>query len=610
MPALSQDRELDQLLAEAQPDSRFQDLAIWFRRLTVECDQALPDQVELTAPDGTKIRIRNAPGGIACGSNPPGRTAQLQDGTPLRWEGGVATLRVEVVARFGGRWDHLEHRFVQAPPERPMHFDLQESQVAFTRWFAAWWSAFRAGRPREHSAAVLLDDRAGGKTLICWLLLLAASLDCPRHSDGAEFVCWAVSKNHTEREELDRELRTWLPPSWYRLVLAPKPYVYLATGATVWLRSADDPETLKQGRVDLFWINEGAKMDSRPFENAIPRTRDREGLCIIATNPPTAAYPPGAWISDLWEKSEEARASGEPNPVAFLRCSSSLNVAISKEAGSRVSILLRWVNPERAAADIDGLILPVGRYAYRPPFNPAEHVRVFDPAEWAHQDITKALTAKLSGQPAEWVLGHDFQFDPGNAAVALKAYGSLERPVFWVHADFLEEGDENELLSALEADLEWVTHHDFKAEPRFAAGNTVSIGDPSGSWQNYAHDKGKDSFAVFKARGWRLLPPIKAKDRDTKPPHPPVHLRIARLNSLVAGGRLFIAKGPNTDRIALSLRKCKVKRGTLGRFKPTGDEAHLTDALGYAIWWMLPRFIAPLASRQVARSLGTGWRRR
>lgn len=610
MPALSQDRELDQLLAESRPESRFQDLAVWFRRLTVASQAPIPDETELRAPDGTVLKVRTSPSGIACGSSPPGSSAHLEDGTPLTWPGGAAELRVEVLARFGGRWDHLEQRFLGGLPERPLLFDVQESQVEFTRWFATWWARFRIGEPREHSAAVLVDDRGGGKTWICWMLLLAAALDMPLHPDGADLVAWAISRNHTEREELDRELRSWLPPDWFQLVTAPKPYVRLATGAKVWMRSADDPEALKLGRVDLIFINEGAKMDSRAFENAVPRTKDRAGLCIVATNPPTAAYPPGAWIQELWEKSEEARAAGDPNPAIFLRCNSSLNVAISKEAGARVAILLRWLNPERAAADVDGLILPVGRYAYRPPFNPAEHVRLFDPAEWAPLDITKQITAKLSGQPAEWVFGDDFQFSPGNASVALKAYGSLDRPVFWVHSDFLEEGDENELLSALEADLEWVTHHDNEVEPRFAAGNCVHIGDPSGSWQNYAHDKGKDSFAVFRARGWRLLPPIKPKDRDTKPPHPPVHLRIARLNALLAAGRLFVAKGPTTERIALSLRKCRIKRGTLGRFKATGDEAHLTDALGYAIWWLLPRYVPPRASSKVARSLGAGWRRR
>lgn len=612
MPALSQDRELDQLLAESRPETRCQDLAIWFRRLTVESSTPIPDETELRAPDGTVLRIRNFAGGIAAGSNPPGNSTHLEDGTPLTWEGGTAELRVELLARFGGRWDHLEQRFLSEPPSAPLIFDVQESQVAFTRWFTRWWLGYKAGWPSEHSAVVLIDDRAGGKTLICWLLLLGAALDFPFHPDGAELVAWAISRNHTEREELDRELRTWLPASWFRLVTSPKPYVRLANGAKVWMRSADDPESMKLGRVDLIFINEGAKMDSRAFENAIPRTRDRRsgGLCIVATNPPTPAYPPGCWIQELHEKSEEARANGDPNPVAFVRCNSSLNVAISKAAGERVAILLRWLNPDRAAADVDGLILPVGRYAYRPPFNPAEHVRVFDAAEWEPLDITKTLTAKLCGQPAEWVFGDDFQFSPGNAAVALKAYGSIERPVFWVHGDFLEEGDENELLSALEADLEWTALHDHEKEPRFAAGNCVHIGDPSGSWQNYAHDKGKDSFAVFRSRGWRLLPPIKPKDRDTKPPHPPVHLRIARLNALIAAGRLFIAKGPCTERIALSLRKCRIKRGTLGRFKPVGDEAHLTDALGYAIWWLLPRYVAPRASRQVARSLGAGWRKR
>lgn len=614
MPALSQDRELDQLLQQVKPEGRYLDLGILFRRLSIEADVPIADDTYLTAGDGTRLRVRNTPGGLVCGSNPPGASRHLADGTELAGLGGLrGVLRIETVARFGGRWDSLTASYCEPQPEdgplQLLVFDLQESQVEFCRWFAKWWADFVAEQPREHSAAVVVDDRGGGKTLICLMLLIAAVLDRPKHADGAEIVAWAIIRSHSEREEVDREIRTWLPEHYYHLVTSPKPCLKLANGATIWLRSADDPEVLKQGRVDLAWINEGAKMDSRAFENALPRTKDRGGLLYVATNPPTPAYPPGEWIQELYERSLEATANHEENPIVFVKCSSSLNVAIDKAAGGRVATLLRWLSPERAAADVDGLILPVGKYAYRPPYCAADHLREFVPSEWEPQDITKQLTAKLCGEPAEWIFGHDFQFNPGNASVVLKAYGDMERPIFWVHSDFLVQGDEGELLTAIEADLEWLSLSEGNT-PRFSAGNTIHIGDPSGSWQNYAHDKGKDSFAIFKARGWRLLPPIKAKDRDSKPPHPPVHLRIARLNGLLKQGRLFIVKSPLTEQIATSLKKCKIKRGTLGRIKPCGDEAHMTDALGYPIWWVLPRVFGPAQARRAARSLGAGWRNR
>ena len=247
MPALSQDRELDQLLQQVKPEGRYLDLGILFRRLSIEADVPIPDDTYLTAGDGTRLRVRNTPGGLVCGSNPPGASRQLSDGTELAGIGGLrGVLRIETVASFGGRWDSLTGSYCQpAAEDGPLQllvFDLQESQVAFCRWFAGWWADFVAEQPREHSAAVVVDDRGGGKTLICLMLLIAAVLDRPKHADGAEIVAWAIIRSHSEREEVDREIRTWLPEHYYHLVTSPKPCLKLANGATIWLRSADDPE--------------------------------------------------------------------------------------------------------------------------------------------------------------------------------------------------------------------------------------------------------------------------------------------------------------------------------------------------------------------------------
>lgn len=604
----SQDRALDELLAAARPASRYQDLAIWFRRLTVESAAPLPDDAELQAEDGTVLRIRNTPAGIVCGSNPPGQSRHLQDGALLRGPDGEAVLRIEVVARFGGRWDSLERRFTKEPPEAPLLFDLQESQVEITRAFVERFAAFKKGKRHKLNTLFAVDDRGGGKTLICLLLLLGAVLDHPKHSDGADVIAWIVSVNHGERLEIDREIKRWIPASWYTKREFPQHLLLLANGAVVSLISCDDTESTKQGRVDLFWVNEGAKLSSVPFENAIPRLKDRKGFCLIASNPPTVSRPCGAWVQELWEKYQEAQANGERCPIAFHRCSSKWNVTVDSETNTDVGLVLRWLNPERARADDEGLILPVGQYAYRPPFSPTEHVLEFDPAVWEPRDITRQITARLAGAPADWILGHDFQFNPGNACVPLKVYGTLEEPVVWVHSDFLVTGDEHDLISALEADLEWLTDNDLRGEPRFEAGNTINIGDPSGTWQDFLHAKGKDSFSAFRARKWRLLPPQPPKVPGNKPPHPPVQLRIARVNALLRAGRLFIAKGKTTERIVESLKKCQIKRSSLGRIRPVGEYTHLTDALGYAIWWLLPRFGTGGRRPIRAQSLGAGWR--
>lgn len=615
MAASSVERELEEFLAELQPTTRYQDLAVWFRRLTVESTIDIPEDAALIAGDGTIVRCRRAGEVVAACSDPPGQSVQLEDGAALTWSGGVARLRVEVLARFGGRWDHRERRFAAAQPKLPLVLDVQEAQVEFVRWFVGRWQAFKAHRRHEHALAVLIDDRGGGKTWIVLMLLLAAMIEFPRHPDGAEFVLWFVSVNQPARRELDREIRKWLPPAWYRFKEWPLHQLFMVNGGVIELMSADNPEALRQGRVDVVWENEGAKLSSDPLENAIGRVKDRWGFGVVTSNPPTAACAKGAWVEALYENHRDAEEAGEKNPVVFLRCSSKLNPLQDREVGEGVAIVLRWLNPERAQADAEGLILPVGEYAYRPPFSARDHVIEISEetaASWAARDITRQLTLQRCGTAYDWIIGADFQSRPAMVAVPMKVYDSPDLPTILVWSSFWVEGDEDDLITAVEEDLEWIELNraaQRQATPRFTRNNTVYIGDPSGTWQDGQHNPGKDSFSVFRARQWRILPPMRPRDPEKKPPHPPVHLRVGRMNGLIAEKRLLVAKNKTTEPLVHSLKNCRTARhGFRSIPKPGSRETHLPDALGYPVWWIIPRYQPNPSARPVARSLGAGWR--
>lgn len=610
MPALSQDRELDQLLAGARPEVRYREIAIHFRRLTIESPIPIPDDSFVTARDGTKLRVRTLGSQIICCGDPAGSSTHLQDEEPVVWEGGSAIFRTEVLARFGGLWDSLEQRYV-GEAQTPLLLDVLESQVEIVRAFAARWATFKTGVRHPKHTYMAVDDRGGGKT---WLVLLplAAALEFPRHPDGAEFVLWIVSVNHTARTEIDREIKRWLPADWYEYRGQP-PKLHLVSGTVVSLPSADDPEALRAGRVDLFYLNEGAKLDSRSYRNALGRVKDRKGFAVISSNPPTSETLRGTWIQALYERWYEAKESGARNPVEFIRVNSALNPLLDRETNADVREVLRWLSPELDAADGQGLILPVGNYAYRPPFDITKHVRDFDRKEWDSKDITPKLTARLTHQPAEWILGYDFQLHgPGNVAVALKAYGDLDEPTFWIHGDFVcPQGDESDLMAMIEDDLEWLSTQERGTASRFGKANVLGVADPSGSWQDYQHTRGKDSFSLLRSLGWRVVPPIPAKD-GKKPRHPPVLLRIARLNKLLADGRLFVVKSKMTERIAESLKKCplKVSSNRMRGPYPHGDYAHLPDGLGYALWFANPGFGNRGDQRAWISSAGTDWRTR
>lgn len=588
MPQLALYTELQELAQSVRPETRFEDLAIWFRRLTVESPVPLPDGTELAAPDGTRIRIRNIADAIICSSFPPGRSGHLEDGTALTSAHGTATLRAEVLAKFGGRWDYHNERFTGEEPDAPLRLDCQESQVAIVRHFYAFWLAFKARSPLPRPRATMVwSDRRAGKTWICWLLTVAATLDCPL-LDGQELIVWAVSVNYKERKELDRYVRQVLPRGWYRFRFFPDICVDLPNGGRIYHISADDPETLKQGQADLVFMNEAAKMDSRPFENAGPGTADRAGHVLLATNPPHMGSPNGYWVQELYEQWEEANSLGDPLPMHFMTTTSKWNVAIDANARSDWGRLLKAVNPNQALADDEGKLLPRGDFAYRPPFSDLKHVRRFDLAEWEARDITRAITAQRVGQPFDYIMGTDFQHWPAMVGVPLKLFGDPENPTVWALGDFwIERADEDALIDAFEDDAEWVyANPEDKRPPRFTAANTLVIGDSTGSFQNGRHERSKTSFAVFRARGWTILPVIPAREVGKFPTNPLVPLSVARVHKFLDAERLFIAY--EAQRLKVSLKHCRTKRGKFGLY-PTGDEAHLTDALRYPIWWLLPQ---------------------
>lgn len=606
----SVETELEQEVERLRPKTRYQDLAIWFRRLRVEADHDLPGDADFVAKDGTVIRVRRHGEAVAVGGDPPGSTVHLQDGEELSGAHGNARLRVEVLKKFGGRWDHREKRFTATAPREPLIIDVQESQVETVRWFASRWDAFKLGRRHPKTIAMLLDDRGGGKTWIILMLWLGATIDFPKHPDGAEFVPWIVTVTYPARKEIDREIRRWLPESWYRIREWPLHELHLINGGAVSLMSADDPNVLRQGRVDALWFNEGALMPSASIENAIGRLKDRKGFAVVTTNPPTPECPRGEWVQELYEKATEADEAGERNPVVFLRCSSKLNVLQSADAAADVATVLEWLNPAKAKADADGLLMPMGEYAYRPPYNHRRHIVKLVESDWAKRDVTRQVTARNCGHAYDWIFGADFQSRPAMVATASKVYDTPERPTIVVWSCFWVEGDEDDLITAVENDMEWCEL--FRGQsPRFTRDNTVFIGDPSGTWQDGEHNPGKDSFAPFRARQWRILPPMKPRTPDKKPPHPPVTLRVARMNGLLAEDRLLIADNPTTEPLQHSLHKCPlVKQGFRKIPKPGDKSTHLPDALGYEVWWIIPRYQQPGGAMARPRSLGSNWRNR
>ena len=462
----------------------------------------------------------------------------------------------EVILWAGGKWDRLDHCFVGEADDGVV-VDLEESQIEFATWFADWLRDYREGRPRDVSLVLAGGERRGGKSFDLQICTLAACIDVPRS------IGWLVANTFREREEIDRLVLDHLPRAWYRRRLAPEYRYDFINGATARVQSAIDGDTLKQGRADFVFLNEGQKMAISALVNSLGGTIDKGGIALIAANPPRNAR--GEWVLELHDAIQEERVIG----CKFFGFSAAGNTQIDQEARSRFKSIVSLLDPRAAEADADGEWRVIGDVAY-PRFQRKVHLRRDRPGP----DITREVIYKRRGFKFDYLAGVDFQATPFHAGVFVKAFGGHPEglPIYGVVGEVLREGVEDEFLDAVEE------HELWKPE------NTIFVGDASGAWQDGAHKtKGRVSFDVFKSRRWRIEPPQKKKtDRGEHARNPAREDRRTLVNKLLATGRLFVDANACPE-LALALKKCEWRHG-----RPQPPHSHVSDALGYCLYWIEP----------------------
>lgn len=472
-------------------------------------------------------------------------------------------LTGEVLLKVGGRWDRIEQRY-DGPAEHCRTIELKESQVEAARWASYWIEEKLAGRPRDFFALFLLGDRGGGKTTFAAILLGTLLVAFPR-LDATPAIGWQVSSSHAERDELDREIATHFPSAWFKYTEWPKHVYRWVHGPTLTNVSADDPDALKRGRVDFALFNEPQKMGKKAPAFGIARLKDKGGFTIFAANPPDDQK--GRWVYDLWEKSEEAKDAGKPFPIRFLKLKSQDNDSLDVTTADQVAEIIRILDPRLAAADLDGHMLRPGQAAYWQ-WSKTKNLR----QKPQLGDITRQFLRSRIGREYDYLAGADFQATPHQAAVFYKIFGTLDEPILWAVDELIvDQATEEDLIAEVD-------------EANYTPERVLWIGDASGQWQDGKHSKQRDSFAVFKARRWHIIPPTKAKSKDRFPRNPPVEQRVKLTNKLLSDARLMV--DPDTcPKLAEAFKECELRMGRYGRVIPLGFYAHLTDAAAYPIWW-------------------------
>ena len=504
----------------------------------------------------------------------------------------------EQLGYFGGRWDSVEKRFTTDKPERCIVVQFNESQVELAQ-NAAWWIQERAmDRPRPFINLFALGDRGGGKTYATVAILGTLQIEFPQLGSDSS-IAWAVSRSHADRAEIDRTFQSIFPAGWYVYREWPHHAYKWITGAQLFNASADSVEGLRaKGRVDFLLINEAGIVGKQVPFNSVPRIKDRGGLALYTANPPQQTK--GEWILDLHEKAEAAKELGRDYHTKFVRVLSAGNTNLDKAVADQVASFLYDLDPKAAKADVEGLLLPIGDRAY---FRFRKNLHLHP--EPLGGDITRAFTLSRLGREYDYIGGADFQAKPHNAAVICKVYGSLYDPILWVVDDFLVgPGTEDDLLNEID-------------DAGYTPDNLVWVGDASGQWQDGKHNtNGRDSFKVFQSRRWHIVPPAAKKtDKGNWSKNPPIEKRVSLVNRFLgdpavnAPVRLVLDPGteetPKCRRIAEALRECPWVKARFGG-KPNGPYAHVTDALGYVVWWVCPspdrpRINEPLADFAPAR---------
>lgn len=479
----------------------------------------------------------------------------------------------EEILRVGGRWDRVERRWDgEASEVVVVRIVRGGGQERAARWFAEWFRRHVIGDWRGFRrvwSALLLGGRRSGKSHLAVAVLVTYSVLYP----GSEV--WAVSPSQSETGELEKSIRRLLPARWYsyRGGGAGKAVtITLLHSSRLLLLSGYKPSALRRGDVDLVLYNEGQNMSRAGYVQLRAPMADHGGLVVIAANPPDR--PIGRWIEDHLEGVQAGKIAGvhfdfdpSQNPWVDYAALDSMRAEVDEVTFDR---------------DVLGLLRPVGDVVFHA-WSDRESRKPVPPGL---EDVTIEVTRKMLRCPRPWIVGLDFQASPHHAAAILKLFrapGSAD-VLAWVVGEVLaEDTDEDGLLDAIENANRWTPTGYLEGEG-YEAGECAVVMDASAWWQDGAHQKGKQSDRILRARGWTAL--FRPQADSLKNPDIVERCKVgnARLKTADQVRHLFVT--PECTHVAQAIRRWENRNGLPYR---RSEHAHLNDAWTYPIYRLFGR---------------------
>ncbi len=508
----------------------------------------------------------------------------------------------EPLFQAGGTWDQLTQQFIETPTgliHSPHILTAEESQDAAARNFAAWLHRFTTGLPREISLEMFADNRRGGKTFFMVLWVLLTVLHVPRVKTG-RMIGWLVVPNYPRQREIRETIAKILPTSWLKpggpiqFTKSDRCYRF-CTGAELYIKSADDPDGLKEGGVPIIGINEAQQVQGKAAINCLGNNLDAGGLTILALNPPDSVR--GLWCEDLYEAIVETDPDTKKSRLPYARITTfppGKNRRIEQSSRKGFASIVQVIDPKQEQRDNLGMWVSITDRCY-----PKWDQKNIQPVPTAWEDGTVHVIGLMNcfrGASFPYGAGMDFNWRPYCATVRVKVLKAPERNTLGAPAGSYCYFVTEEVMNDISVGEFWT--EEGLARAMFAAGwspqDTLIIADASGGWQGSSgRQRGKDadpetfSYRIMESYYWRIFPPqesVQVHRRlrqkaviEEHAQNPPVPMRINLMNQLLEQKRLFV--DPKAERTAEAFRRCEAKNK-----KPVGKYSHAPDAAGYFIW--------------------------
>ncbi len=561
---------------------------------------------------------------------------------PLRLE--MRTAEGLRLLSGGGIWDKRLNRWHTPDALTVLHGDeitaadqtklgpahiltVEASQVEYVNAFALWLKAYKRGEPRPSFVDVLAGKRRGGKTWVMVALILLAAVAVPyrTHKDGqrVNFVGWLVVPSYPEQRELHEDILAVLarrasqkrhieaqemlsvlqaiPEKWWTYRPHPTNGYLFVHGAQVYLKSANRPDSLKQGRVDIVGLNEGQKVDSEAPVHCAGNTIDGGGLLIMAANAPRRAR--GQWLKEVKYACDDGRMVNPRTGQQVVRwfwVNPDKNTRIHQDSRENFKIFAGVVNPKLMRADAESEwndATDVAFFAWKP-----SNVITEVPAHWVNctGEVIAAMrlrdTVRHSSQYSSFG-GTDFNKWPWFAFVGFKAYRDPSRGnaiVYVADREFRNEQDRDRPMTEREVIIE-LYKSGWRPE------EIVLIADASGQWQNSESRQkggpsaGHSSYDLFRSSthaydgdeqitigAWEMHAPTTWKLAESKHYRDPRKVEnIDECNELFRRDRLFIMSG--CKHLIEACKKAPLDPYIAGTPQELKNLVHIVDAFRYPI---------------------------